>query len=207
MPITFAVPPAGVAAALAETLPQLGRSAAIEMRAPAITEAAGRFALGDQLNVARNLEEVAASDAIATPVYVLGLDQLIAGNVAAGAKLALWAHIMPTNAGAVSAEVSAADTKFAQISNGIAIGRFRNAVTRMATEEAVEGGADGEVAQLRIPALQLTLLWLRKAGADSFEPLEVSSPALEVGRHYSEKELVAALHDEAQARAAGQGDG
>ncbi len=205
MPITFATPPAGIAATLAATLPQLGRSTAIEMRAPAITEAANQFALGDGLRVASNLGDVEGADAIATPVYVLGLDQLIAGNVAGGARLALWAHIMPTAAGAVSAEVSAADTKFAQISNGIAIGRFRNVVTRMATEETPSG--DGEVAQLRIPALQLTLLWLRKPGADQFEPVEVGSPSLKVGQHYTEKQLADALHAEAVARAAGQGDG
>jgi hypothetical protein len=208
MPITFAKPPAGMAAALAEALPRIGNSAAVEMRAPAISRAASGFAMGDDMRVAMQMDDVEGADAIATPVYVAGLDDIINGRLVAGARLALWAQIVPTEAGAVSAEVTATTTKFAQISNGIANGRFRNAVTRMAAPAGEGSTADGEIAQLRVPALHMTFLWLKaKKGDDLFEPVETSMAAVKVGQRYTEKQLVEALRGPAQVAASNQGDG
>lgn len=207
MPITFAEAPAGTTAGLARALPALGRSAAIEARAPAITRAADRFSLGGAMRVARTLGEVATADAVATPVYILGLADIAAGRIVDGARLKLWAHIVPTAAGAVSAESRASDTRFSQISNGIAVGRFRNALTRMAT--APQPGDNGEVAQLRIPALHTTLLWLKGSRRnDSFEPVETSLSSLKVGQRYTAAELANALKPfAAQRRANPDADG
>ncbi|WP_310474046.1 hypothetical protein [Sandarakinorhabdus sp.] len=200
MPISFAKPPAAMAANLAAVLPRLAASANLEARAPAITRGAARMALGDAMRMATTLAEVRDADAIATPVYMLGLDDLAAGRIIPGAKLKLWAQIVPTEAGAVSAEARASDSRFAQMSNGISVGRFRNALTRMAAAPPAD---DGEVAQLRIPALHITCLWLKggKAG-DRFEVVDAPAGVLPIGQIYSAAELAAALKTHAASRMA-----
>lgn len=204
MSITFAEPPAAVMSALEAVMPRIGRSTAIEARSPAIARAANAFA--PQFRVPRRLQEVASADAIATPVYVLGLDELQRGNIVRGAKLALWSHIMASEAGPVSAEVSAVTQRFAQMTDSRSIARLRTRLTAMAATDDEKG--DYQVAQLRIPALHLSLMWLKSAnGQDVFEPTEVTGDLLRVGRRYSEQELTAALRGAAGARGTGDGDG
>jgi hypothetical protein len=200
MPITFSKPPAAMAANLAAALPRLAGSATLEARAPAITRAAARLATGDAMRVAATLADVAVADAVTTPVYVLGLEDLAAGRITEGAKLKLWAQILPTEAGAVSAEARASDARFSQMSNGISVGRFRNALTRMAAAPPAD---DGEVAELRIPALHISALWLKGGrGGDRFEVLDSPPGVLPVGRSYSAADLAAALKPHASSRLA-----
>jgi hypothetical protein len=185
---------------LAAALPKLAASSAIEARAPAITRAAARIAVGEQLRIATKLADVAEADAVTTPVYTLGLNDLAVGKVAQGAKLKLWAQILPTEAGAVSAETRASDARFAQISNGIGVGRFRNALTRMAAAPPAD---DGEVAQLRIPALHITCLWLKGGSSgDRYEVVDAPPGVLPIGKIYSAAELAAALQPHAASRLA-----
>jgi hypothetical protein len=207
MPITFAIPPVAIMAALEDAMPRLGRSAAIEARSPAISRAANAFGPGAQLRIPRTLRHVLSADAIAMPVYVLGLDQLARGNIVRGAKLALWSHILPSEAGPVSAEVNAVTTRFAQVSESRATARLRTRITTMASTDE-DGDDDHQVAQLRIPALHVTLLWLKsEQGRDVFEPVEVTGTVLRVGQRYSEAELAAALRGAAAGRAADDTDG
>ena len=202
MSITFAEPPAAVSAALEAVMPRIGRSASIEARSPAIARAANAFSV--QLRTPRKLDEVATADAIATPVYVLGLDELAKGNIAHGAKLALWSHILSSEAGPVSAEVSATTSRFAQMTDSRAIARLKTRLVAMASADDHKG--DYEVAQLRIPALHLSFLWLKAAGGkDVFEPTEATGDAVKVGKRYSEAELAAALRGEASRGASGDG--
>ncbi len=152
------------------------------------------------------LRDVATADAIATPVYVLGLDELAKGNIVRGARLALWSHILSSEAGPVSAEVSAATSRFAQMTDSRAIARLKTRLVALSTEDEKDG--DFQVAQLRIPALHLSLLWLKSAGGhDVFEPTEATGDAVKVGQRYTEAELAAALRAEAAARGTGSGDG
>lgn len=207
MSITFAEPPPAVLTALEAALPKLGRSAAIEARSPAIGRAARGFAGGAQLRIPRRLDQVANADAIATPVYVLGVDDLIRGKVVDGAKLALWSHILSSEAGPVSAEVDANTARFAQISDSRAAARLRNRITMMATSDEGRQG-EYQVAQLRVPALHLTLLWLKSTdGKDLFEPVEATGNDVQIGQHYTQEQLVAALRAPAAARAANGGEG
>jgi hypothetical protein len=200
MTISFAKPPAAMAANLAAVLPRLAASASLEARAPAITRGAARLSAGSAMRIAVNLDDVRDADAVATPVYVLGLRDLAAGKIIEGAHLKLWAQIMPTQAGAVSAEARASDARFAQMSNGISVGRFRNALTRMAAAPPAD---DGEVAQLRIPALQITCLWLKGGrNADRFEVVDAPPGLLPIGQIYSAAELAAALKAHAASRLA-----
>lgn len=200
MTITFAKPPAAMAGNLAAVMPRLAISTGIDARAPAISRAANRMAAGVAMTMATNLDEVAEAEALTTPVYTLGLDAIAAGRIADGAKLKLWAQIVPTEAGAVSAEARASDAKFAAMSNGISVGRFRNALTRMA---AAPPAGDAEVAQLRVPALHLTLLWLKgKGGVDSYEVVDAPPGGLGVGQKLTAAELAKALKPLAAARMA-----
>jgi hypothetical protein len=200
MTISFAKPPAAMAGNLAAVMPRLAISGGIEARAPAIARAANRMAAGVAMKMATTIGDVAEAEALTTPVYMLGLDAIAAGRIADGAKLKLWAQIVPTEAGAVSAEARASDAHFAQVSNGISVGRFRNALTRLA---AAPPTGDAEVAQLRVPALHLTLLWLKgKGGIDSYEVVDAPPGVLSVGQKLSAAELAKALKPLAAARMA-----
>uniref|UniRef100_UPI0018CC2374 hypothetical protein n=1 Tax=Sandarakinorhabdus oryzae TaxID=2675220 RepID=UPI0018CC2374 len=185
---------------LAAALPHLAASTNLEARAPALTRAATRLATGNALRIAATLADVAQADAVTTPVYMLGLEDLAAGRIAQSAKLKLWAQILPTEAGAVSAEARASDAAFAQMSNGIGASRFRNALTRMAAAPPAD---DGEVAQLRIPALHISCLWLKGGrGGDRFEVIEAPPGVLTVGQTLSAAQLAAALKTHAVSRLA-----
>jgi len=200
MPITLAAPPESVMTELAATLPRIAGSAAVEERAPSITRAAGRFSLGGQMRVARAPADIADADALPIPVYVLGLDQLAEGRLEDGARLALWSHIVSTEAGPVSAEVTSEGSQFAQVSNARAVGRARSSLIRMAEGEGEGADApDGEAAELRIPALHTSLLWIR-GRRPTLEVLDTQLAELRVGRRYSAEELAAILQPIAQQR-------
>lgn len=205
MPVTLAIPPAAVLEELARTLPRVAASTAIGQRSPAITRAAGRFNLAQQLRLARTPVEVADADAIAMPVYTVGLDDLAAGRLQDGAKQVLWSQIVTTEAGPVSAEVDSRKNSFAQITNAAAGGRARASLIRLSQGAGMRRGAadddadepDGEAAELRIPALHFSFLWFR-GGRGSFEVLDSTDPQLPVGRRIG----AAALQTLLQARAA-----
>lgn len=194
MPVTLATPPEAAVASLAVRLPPLANSMALDARAPAISRAAARFGLKGDMRVAKTLAEVADADAVAAPVYALGLDQLAKGKLGDGATLAAWTHIIATEAGPVSAETTAGTNRFAQISNAASAGRFRRALVRMADGS----DADGEAVQLRIPALHTSLLWV-KGRREIYEVLDTSVAGLEIGKRYSAAELLGILKPAAAA--------
>ena len=195
MPVTLVPPPTPAGAELAERLPPLAESSALAVRAPAIGRAAERFGLKENLRLATSVADVAEADAVASPVYALGLDQLAKGRLGDGAKLAAWSYVMATEAGPVSAETTADTLRFAQVNNAASAGRFRRALMQIA---ANPGDADGEAVQLRIPALHTSLLWV-KGRREVYEVLDTLVPGLEVGRRYSAAELVRILKPEAEA--------
>lgn len=196
MPVTLVTPPAAAIGELGRRLPPLGQSAALDAHAPAIGRAAARFGLQANMRVARTLAEVADADAVASPVYALGLDQLAQGKLGDGARLAAWAWVIPTEAGPVSAETIAGTNRFAQISNAASAGRFRRALLRLADHG---DEADGEAVQLRIPALHTSLLWV-KGKQELYEVLDSGVAGLETGRRYTADELKRILRPEAEAR-------
>jgi hypothetical protein len=198
MPVTLATPPDAVLAELAKTLPRIARSTAVEERAPAITRAASRFELAGDMRVARSPEEIPDADALPLPVYVLGLDELAKGRLEKGAQLALWSHIVATEAGSVSAEVRSDNNRFAQVSNNIAVGRARSSLLQMVQNESADA-PDGEAAELRIPALHTSLLWI-KGRREAFEVLDSALAELTDGQRYSAAELVKILRPVAEAR-------
>ncbi|HYR09291.1 MAG TPA: hypothetical protein VEQ60_16015 [Longimicrobium sp.] len=198
MPVTLATPPDAVLAELARALPRIARSAAVQQRAPAITRAASRFTLAGNMRVARSIDDISDADALPMPVYVVGLDDLAKGNLRAGARLVLWSHIVATEAGPVSAEVRSDNSRFAQVSNSVAVGRARASLLKLA--QSTGGDAlDGEAAELRIPALHTSMLWIR-GPRETFEVLDSALPELPEGHRYSAAELTKILRPIAEAR-------
>jgi hypothetical protein len=180
MPISLAAPPQSVLAELAGTLPRIARSTSVEERAPSITRAASRFALAGEMRVARSPADIEDADALPVPVYVLGLDDLAQGRLEDGARLALWSHIMTTEAGPISAEVTSEGSQFAQVSNARAAGRARSSLIRM---------------------------WIR-GGRGVLEVLDTQLSELRIGQVYSAEDLAGILRPIAQARLGNpQGEG
>lgn len=198
MPVTLATPPDAVLAELAKTLPRIARSTAVQERAPSITRAASRFELATDMRVARSPDEIPDADALPMPVYVVGLDDLAKGKLDKAARLALWSHIVATEAGPVSAEVRSDNSRFAQVSNNVAVGRARNSLIQMAQNEGADA-PDGEAAELRIPALHTSLLWI-KGGREAFEVLDSALSELTEGQRYTAAELLKILRPAAEAR-------
>ena len=198
MPITLATPPEAVLTELATALPRIGPSHTIRQRAPAITRAAGRFELAANMRVARTLDEISDTDALPMPVYVVGLDDLARGELAKAARLALWSHIVATDAGPVSAEVRSDNSRFAQVTNSLAVGRARTSLMRMSRGEGA-ASLDGEAAELRIPALNTSLLWV-KGARETFEVLDSALPELPEGDRFSAADLTRILRPIAEAR-------
>lgn len=197
MPITLATPPDAILTELANTLPRIAGSAGIAQRAPSITRSAYRFTLADAMRVAHAPEEIADADALPIPVYVVGLDDLAQGHLEETARLALWSYIVATEAGAVSAEVTSESSQFAQISNTAAAGRARSALIGFAQNESADA-PDGEAAELRVPALHLSLLWIRGENG-TFEVLDFQGPELPIGRRFGVDELEGVLRTLAEA--------
>jgi hypothetical protein len=198
MPVTFAKPPDAILAELARTLPRIAGSDAIRLRAPAITRAASRFSLAGDMRVARALADIHDADALPMPVYIVGLDELAKGNLGGAAHLALWSHIVATEAGPVSAEVRSDNSRFAQVSNNVAVGRARASLLKLAQSDGADG-PDGEASELRIPALHTSLLWV-KGRRETFEVLDSSLAELPEGRRFSGAELSKILKPIAAAR-------
>ncbi|WP_426120749.1 hypothetical protein [Kocuria sp. LHG3120] len=198
MPITIATPPDAVLTELTNTLPRIAGSSGIAQRAPSITRSADRFTLADAMRVARAPDEIADADALPMPVYVVGLDDLAQeGHLEETARLALWSYIVTTEAGAVSAEVTSDDSQFAQISNTAAAGRARSALIHLAQDESADA-PNGEAAELRVPALHLSLLWIR-GESGTFEVLDFQGPELPIGRRFGADELEGVLRTLAEA--------
>lgn len=197
MPVTLATPPDSVLAEIARTLPRIARSAAVRQRAPEITLAASRLALGGSMRVARSLDDITDADALSLPVYVLGLDDLATGSLG-GAQLSLWSHIVATEAGPVLVEVSSHNGRFAEVSNSAAAGRARELLLKL-RQSGARDAPDGEAAELRIPALHTSLLWVRGA-RETFEVIESALPELSEEHLYTAAELTGILRPIAAAR-------
>jgi len=140
---------------------------------------------------------------LSSPVYVLGLDAIVAGNDLSTAKLALWTHFFPSaqdgDNQVVAADVDADTSRFASLREGPQVLAFYRQVQVL--QQAPDLGPQSfELAQLRIPALHVKAVWLKdKSGAgDVVIPIAPAHPALAPGRRYSAREFIAALRPAAE---------
>jgi RNA polymerase sigma factor (sigma-70 family) len=134
-------------------------------------------------------------------VYVFGLDQVVNRNsVAESASHVSWQYLIPLSSSVSTAEISISGDKpqFAELNYGpYAQNTLREIQALQASPDLAR--QDYEVRLLRIPALNLSALWLcGSAGEQMFIPIAPTSSALHAGQRYSEQELLDAIYSEAE---------
>jgi hypothetical protein len=83
MPIDIAQPPPASISSLSAVLPKIAGNRGIASKAPLLAQGANRMLQGQgTANV--------PSPTLSSPVYVLGLDAIVAGQGLSAAKLAMW---------------------------------------------------------------------------------------------------------------------
>jgi|HubBroStandDraft_1064217.scaffolds.fasta_scaffold342815_1 hypothetical protein len=196
MPIDIPPPPPASISSLSAALSRIAAAHSLAAQAPSLARSANRAVRE------RGTADV-STPVLSSPVYVLGLDAIVAGRDLAGAKLGLWTHFLPSAQGAddvVSADVSADTSRFASLNEGPQVlGFFRQ--VRTLQQAADLGPQSFGLAQLRVPALHVEAVWLRdRAGTGGIViPVAPTSPALSAGRRYSVAEFLAALRPAAEA--------
>jgi hypothetical protein len=196
MPIDIAQPPPASISSLSTVLPKIAGNRGIASKAPLLAQGANRM-----------LQEQGASNAptpmLSSPVYVLGLDAIVAGRDLSAAKLAMWTHFFPSARDGddqlMAADVNADTSRFASLKEGPQVRAFYRQV--QALQQAPDIGLRSfELAQLRIPALHVKAVWLKDKGgtSDVVIPIAPTDPALTPGRRYSVRELLAALRPAAE---------
>jgi hypothetical protein len=196
MPIDIAQPPPASISSLNAVLPKVAGNRGIAAKAPRLAQGANRM-----------LQEQGTSGAptpvLSSPVYVLGLDAIVAGHDLSAAKLALWTHFFPSAGDddnqLVAADVNADTSRFASLKEGPQVRAFYREVQTL--QQAPDIGLRSfELAQLRIPALHVKAVWLKdKAGTnDVVIPIAPTNPALTPGRRYSVAEFLAGLRPAAE---------
>ena len=196
MPIDIAPPPPASISSLSAVLPKIAGNRGIASKAPLLAQGANRM-----------LQEQGTSDAprpmLSSPVYVLGLDAIVAGQDLSAAKLAMWTHFFSAardgDEQLVAADVNADTSRFASLKEGPQVRAFYRQV--QALQQAPDIGLRSfELAQLRIPALHVKAVWLKDKGgtSDVVIPIAPTDPALSAGRRYSVQELLAALRPAAE---------
>ena len=144
-------------------LPKIAGNRGIPSKAPLLAQGANRM-----------LQEQGASNAptpmLSSPVYVLGLDAIVAGRDLSAAKLAMWTHFFPSARDGddrlMAADVNADTSRFASLKEGPQVRAFYRQV--QALQQAPDIGLRSfELAQLRIPALHVKAVWLKDKGGTS----------------------------------------
>jgi hypothetical protein len=203
MPLDIAQPPAASISSLNAVLPKVAGSRGIALQAPLLAQGANRA-----------LQEKGTSDAprplLSSPVYVLGLDAIVAGRDFSTAKLALWTHFLASvpdgDNQVVAADVNADTSRFASLKEGPQVLAFYRQVQVLVQAPDI-GPQSFELAQLRIPALHVKAVWLKDkaGGGDVVIPVAPTDPTLTPGRRYSVPEFLAALRPAAESAIAHAG--
>jgi hypothetical protein len=132
------------------------------------------------------------------PVYVLGLDEVAKSTLIANvARHVSWRYLILTSP-ASSAEISVwgKEPKFSELNYGVYAQNSLNQIEALQASPQF-GREEYEVRLLRIPALNVSALWLCSPAQDVFVPIAPTSSALRAGSLYSEHELLHALQPEA----------
>ncbi len=195
MPLEITQPPSQSLESLSTTLPRLAARAGVARQAPLITRV---LEMATQHPSALHVTPVAP--VLSSPVYVLGLDTIAARRGLSAARLMAWTHLLPSaGTEVVSADVKADTHEFLGLTEGPHPNVFVQQVQTLQTSSEVEGHSY-QLAQLRVPALHVTAVWLRdKEGtSDVLIPLAPTPPELEAARRYSADQFEAALQGRAQ---------
>lgn len=196
MPLDIAQPPTTSLSSLNAVLPKIAGSPGLALRAPILTQGANRALRGQGT-------ADSPSALLSSPVYVLGLDAIVAGRDLSAAKLAFWTHFLSSGADGdgqvVAADVHADTSRFASLREGPQVIAFYRQVQELRQMPDI-ARQSFELAQLRIPALHVKAVWLKnKAGSDDIIiPIAPTDPALTSGRRYSVLEFLNALRPAAE---------
>jgi hypothetical protein len=196
MPLDIAPAPAASISSLNAILPKVAGNSGIALHAPRLAQGANKA-----------LQDKGGSEApkplLSAPVYVLGLDAIVAGRDLSTAKLAVWTHVFASapdgDAQVVAADVNADTSRFASLREGPQVLAFYRQVQALQRTPDV-GPQSFELAQLRVPALHVKAVWLRdKEGkGDVVIPVAPTDPSLTPGRRYSVAEFLTALRPAAE---------
>jgi hypothetical protein len=140
------------------------------------------------------------------PIYVLGLDAILAGHGLDAAQPVGWRFLSggADQPAAVAAEAHGAESDGFRF-GALNYGPFNGQMVRL-IEDAGAGSAatgDFEPRLLRVPGLQSNAVWLkdRVSGGDILIAMRPSNPALTPGRSYTAEAFVSALAEAARALA------
>lgn len=134
----------------------------ISARAPGI----GR-GVEDFVGRRRVVEPAASGDPhrpLAAQVHVMGLDQLSANTSPRKVKASVWTHFLSDGADGAQAvaDVEAGSHKFTSISEGPGVQEVSRRIAGLVAEESTSP-KQSELAIIRVPALNLTAVWLKGA--------------------------------------------
>lgn len=139
---------------------------------------------------------------LSMPVYVLGLEAIVAKHDLAAAKPVFWTHVLGKHAGGATALATAQTSADSRHLDALSEGapEFWPQFQKLDGLEAVRR-ADFELRELRVPALHVEAFWLRGAGAggDLVVPFRSHDPAVVVGHEYPLAEFLATLRPGAEA--------
>ena len=136
-------------------------------------------------------------------VYVVGIDDILAGRRPDSTSPAGWRFILYNNnrtvASAETVVTSEGKHRFALFNSGPFVAATVDTVDRMNSDRRVIE-QNPTLSLLRIPALHVEALWLHD-GEDTYTPLAPAPQGLSTEREYSLEELFDALRTQAQAHA------
>lgn len=167
----------------------------------------GLDVLREVLDLHRGVESVAGnftaeapdeSLAVAAPhqVYFVGLDSVARGELLSAAELVGWRYLLlrgdaPHAAAELSISGEAGGLEFSSINEGPFVESTVGSISLAEGLEEIRAD-DYEVRLLKIPGLNVVVLWL-KGGTDVLIPLGGSHTALSPDTTYTEAELITAL--------------
>ena len=196
MALEIAQPPSQSLQALSAALPRLAARVGITSHAPLITRT-----LEMTTQHPSALQVAPVTPVLSSPVFILGLDAIANRIGLAATRQVFWTHLLPSEGDAVvAADVKSDHHEFAALTQGPHPSAFLQQVRTLQGSPAMEGHSY-QLAQLRIPALHVTAVWLRdKDGKnDILIPIAPTPPELIAGRSYSMTEFENALHERSKA--------
>ncbi|MGZ6010332.1 MAG: hypothetical protein ACXWK0_00760 [Caulobacteraceae bacterium] len=199
MALHFQQAPAASTNALNAVLPRIAERPSVAVRAPAISAAAS-LALRRRPGAAQPAPE--APEAIAAPVHVLGLQDIVQKHDLKAAPVRLWTHMLHAEgeqAPTAIADFDASTQAFHAITEGDEINQLGRRIRAIEDQER-GSGKDYDLALIRVPALSLTALWLKGRGGapDQVIPNDSPQSPLTPGKSYTPAEFYAALTPVAQ---------
>lgn len=196
MAIEIAQPPAQSLQALSTVLPRLAGRVGTTRHAPLITRT---LEMATQHPSA--LEVAPIAPVLSSPVFVLGLDAIANRSALTASRQAYWTHLLPSEGNeVVAADVNSDRNEFAALTQGPHPSAFLQEVRTLQASPAMQGHSY-QLAQLRVPALHVTAVWLQdKEGKnDIIIPIAPTPPELIAGRSYSAGEFENALQERTKA--------